>query len=378
MSIEKITVHNFQCHKDLSLELGRVTTIVGPSDSGKSALMRALDWVCFNRGRVALLTRRGEKDTSVTITIDGHEVTRTTSNNAYIVDGVELGCIGRTIPAEVVSLFRMTEDNLQRQHDYLFWFSVKGGELTRNFNRIVDLTKLDEWVRAGSSIERSFHEKVKYCVTRMGELLDEERHLIPFEKMAIVFDGLKLLFTEIGTKRNRLTGVINLLTDISNNNRNLQFLTDYKTELSGLLDLGSRYFDGTTRLTDIKNALRLVARVEKGTEYRNDLRKLACCYYDGLTAISRRDSLNAIISVLNIEIPNITKYRELLRSLETAIRRMVGISRLIDQIGEIESNIVATRRHLNELKTELTTKLDGVCPICGRTLGTETEFGGHE
>ena len=147
--LTKIELTDFQCHEHLSLDLGKITTLVGPSDSGKSAIIRALDWAVYNNGRTAQLIRRGAKAASVTITVDDHIVTRTTKKNAYIVDGTELSSIGRSQPADVPNIFRMGEDNIQRQHEYLFWFSASGSELTRNFNRVVDLSKLDEWVHTG-------------------------------------------------------------------------------------------------------------------------------------------------------------------------------------------------------------------------------------
>ncbi len=122
--ISKITLTNFQCHKDLTITLDRITTLVGPSDSGKSSVIRALDWAIFNEGRTSFLTTRGSKQASVTVEVDNHTITRTTKNNSYIVDGTELSSIGKNLPAEVPNVFRMGEDNIQRQHEYLFWFSA--------------------------------------------------------------------------------------------------------------------------------------------------------------------------------------------------------------------------------------------------------------
>lgn len=41
--IEKITLKNFKSHDDTTIELGRVTAIVGPNGCGKSSVLRALD-----------------------------------------------------------------------------------------------------------------------------------------------------------------------------------------------------------------------------------------------------------------------------------------------------------------------------------------------
>jgi AAA15 family ATPase/GTPase len=41
--MKKLRIKNFQIHKDLEIEFGPITTIVGPSDIGKSAVLRALN-----------------------------------------------------------------------------------------------------------------------------------------------------------------------------------------------------------------------------------------------------------------------------------------------------------------------------------------------
>ena len=48
--IKKLNILNFQSHKDTSLSFAPgVNVIVGASDSGKSAIIRALRWLIWNR-----------------------------------------------------------------------------------------------------------------------------------------------------------------------------------------------------------------------------------------------------------------------------------------------------------------------------------------
>lgn len=86
--IEKIHVRNFQSLHDVSLELGPFTVIVGPSSSGKSALMRALRTLTSNRRGDEFISH-GERTTSITARTDRGTVTLTrskkTTDNAYVV-----------------------------------------------------------------------------------------------------------------------------------------------------------------------------------------------------------------------------------------------------------------------------------------------------
>ena len=118
--ITRITLNDFQCHRHLDLTLGRITTLVGTSDCGKTAIVRSIDWVVFNRGTASALVRRSAANVSVNIEIDGHIIERFSKGNGYRLNGVAFNSINKTVPVEIANLFRMTEDNVQRQHDNLY------------------------------------------------------------------------------------------------------------------------------------------------------------------------------------------------------------------------------------------------------------------
>ena len=85
--ISKIELKNIQSHKDTTIELDPgINIIVGSSNNGKSTIMRAINWVTYNRplgidtlASHWILDKKGNlKDTmSASIfTDDGHSVTR--------------------------------------------------------------------------------------------------------------------------------------------------------------------------------------------------------------------------------------------------------------------------------------------------------------
>lgn len=66
--IKKIILQNFQSHKYTVIELDEeLNVIVGPSDSGKSAIIRALKWVLYNEPAGDFFIREGEREASVTL-----------------------------------------------------------------------------------------------------------------------------------------------------------------------------------------------------------------------------------------------------------------------------------------------------------------------
>lgn len=153
MKIRDITLLNFQAHKQLSLELDKgITTIVGDSDVGKSAVLRALRWTLLNdfagedfinegaSSAVALVGIRANKQNLAV------ERQRGDGNTYKIIAGesVEFASFGQGVPEEIAKILRVSELNFQSQHDAPFWFDLNGGELSKALNSVVDLSLIDE------------------------------------------------------------------------------------------------------------------------------------------------------------------------------------------------------------------------------------------
>lgn len=88
--IRKITIKNFQSHKDTEIHLDDYVIIHGATNSGKSAIIRAIKWCLYNESppEGAELTRFGEKDTEVAIYFnDGTVIVRKRAGklNEYIL-----------------------------------------------------------------------------------------------------------------------------------------------------------------------------------------------------------------------------------------------------------------------------------------------------
>ncbi|MDE2104483.1 MAG: AAA family ATPase, partial [Patescibacteria group bacterium] len=70
MRIKSLELRDFQCHKSLVLDLNApVVCIKGPTDSGKSAILRALRWVCQNNFAGDDFIREGAKKAEVVLNV---------------------------------------------------------------------------------------------------------------------------------------------------------------------------------------------------------------------------------------------------------------------------------------------------------------------
>lgn len=147
--IERLLIQNFQRHRKLAIDFpAGITTIVGPSDAGKSAILRALRWVATNNPGGDAFVRHGAGGCTVRLVVDGRTITRRRSTdgetNTYNLDKAEYRAFGRGVPADIELLLNMGPVCWQRQHDAPFWFSESPGEVSRQLNAIVNLGVIDE------------------------------------------------------------------------------------------------------------------------------------------------------------------------------------------------------------------------------------------
>ncbi len=66
MRLVSLQLVNFQVHTGLIIDFSPgITTIVGPTDHGKSSILRALRWVCLNDLSGEQFIREGRKSCAV-------------------------------------------------------------------------------------------------------------------------------------------------------------------------------------------------------------------------------------------------------------------------------------------------------------------------
>lgn len=107
-ALKSIKLINFQSHRDTLINLaglGYLTVITGPSDSGKTAIIRALRWVCYNVPQGDGFIFNAEDKCTVSLVYeDGTMVERIRSRggiNRYIVNGQTFEGFGTGVPLEV-------------------------------------------------------------------------------------------------------------------------------------------------------------------------------------------------------------------------------------------------------------------------------------
>src|SRR4030042_795222 len=196
--IHSLHLTNFQSHKDTHLEFHPgVNVIVGTSDSGKSAVIRALRWLVWNRPVGDEFRSSWGGDTSVDVELNSGQVTRIRTKvfNGYRLGADEVFEATKTdVPQEVQQTLNLGDINLQQQLDSPFLLSQSPGAVAEHFNHVAHLDQIDTGLRNVQGWIRQLEQDAKSNEQRIKGLEEELKgfeHLEKFEAEVEVLKGLK-------------------------------------------------------------------------------------------------------------------------------------------------------------------------------------------
>lgn len=185
--IDRLVVSNFQSLESADIELGPFTVIVGPSNSGKSALLRALRAVIRNVNSPSSV-KVGKNAFTSQVTFGGTDVSieRGKSQSTYRVilpDGTEevFTKAGRTVPDEVQKFLGLPSPDgpdltFTTQIDPPFLLSETGTVAAKMLGDLTNVSRLHAAAREANRrrLEASKEQKFRQddaigCATRFRE-----------------------------------------------------------------------------------------------------------------------------------------------------------------------------------------------------------------
>ena len=115
-AIANLEITRYQGHKNTSMALHpNVNIILGPSDVGKSTIVRAINWVSTNRpigDDYRMDFGKGDTEVGVEFVDESYVLRRKgTSFNGYEADGKDLKALRTDVPLEVKEIMQMDEEN---------------------------------------------------------------------------------------------------------------------------------------------------------------------------------------------------------------------------------------------------------------------------
>lgn len=300
--IKRVTIENFQSHKFSEIELDDFTVIIGPTDSGKSAIIRAIRWCLYNDVDNTGFIREGEKFAEVMVEFDnGRKIIRHrgSDENSYRLvsreGDVKLTAFGAGPVAEVLKFHGMYEANLfgdpqnlnvASQLEPPFFLAESAARKAVMIGQIANTDVIDVAIEKSAQDIRTEKAKDK---TLKGELKKVNNDLQNYT-------NLPLLRTE-------LTNIEESLAELENLSGKIDTAQKISSTINSLEEIRKNCIKTIRHEDDVNKVIREI----QDTELLSGNMKPMKNYLSALTTnLSKNRDLNGIIKTIDLEKVNFT------------------------------------------------------------------------
>jgi len=253
--LKRIRIKNFQKHDKLDVEFSpNTTTIVGSSDSGKSAVIRALRWACLNKPNGNSFIRHGEKSCKVRIEVDDSQITRTKgSSNSYKLNDIKFEAFGTSVPDEIEDTLKLSDLNFQCQHDTPFWFSESAGQVSKNLNQIIDLSIIDKTLSEVASLVRKCKADVD-ATDRALQASQEQLNELEWTKDAAKeFSRIENLSEDKTSTHKQIQSMQLLICELKEANKKIESKEQFENDFNEIEKISKSIDD--SKITELSEAI---------------------------------------------------------------------------------------------------------------------------
>jgi exonuclease SbcC len=357
--LKQLHAKNFRSHEETTLEFGPgVNAIVGDPNSGKTNLLRLIQWIATNRPLGEGCIRRGELEARGQMVFEDPGVSAVTrvrgkSINTYtLVDSqrdMEINA-GNAPPDDVAELLNMSEVNYQAQLAPYFLVFESPGAIAGYIRQITGLEDIKDVLDILARKHR----------TTVGIIKDR-----------------KVSLEEVETKLKELDGID--LDRLEESIQQYESIHEEKSIEETLLQTLERIIDQLNEVTSQKIVLpeeRLSQIAQEAATESTEYQKASSTLSDLCSLISNLQSVQNSQIQLPDDIDSLFSRRQVLqKECEEAEVQFVNLHNLIMNLTDeqerrdpLQVEISAADQLVRSLKEQLT-----VCPSCGSELTEETK-----
>lgn len=359
-----LLIRNFQSHEESFVEFSPgVTLITGTSNHGKTAILRALNWIINNRPLGDSFIRHDQECCDIILATDKGSVRRLRSKreNLYIVGPsesisfdpkvlnescIQFTAMGSDVPKEVNDRLRISPINVQQQLDPYFLVLDSPGRVGSYFNSIIHLDEVEDVIDELTKRSRSEANKIK-------DLKEEEKkvdeYIVFYEKLDL--DKFEKLLDRYDRARD-LTATKK--KEILEFNKLIRELKEIESTLVELPDITSVLEKSKVIPLEIevikKSLVHLQGLVEDYNRLNHSVLSLSS---DSFSSIEKAEPLGKEISTLD-------------KSLDD----LFGLIEKFKKIEETSKELACEIGKASKLKQSFLEQLT-VCPYCETNLSEE-------
>ena len=301
--ISTIIIKNFQSHRHTVLNLDEhVNVILGSSDVGKTAILRALGWVFFNEPQGTAFIRAGETSTSVELIYsDGYSVKRIRNKkfNGYHINHPDFGepkklsGFGSSVPEEIqeitgVRKFEIADKiespiTYQTQLEGAFLLSESSIKKAKAIGAISNVNIIDRAIQIANSNIKDFRKNINTSEEALKNSEEQIKEYDNLDERKQNLEKVKDLYSEL-IQKNKMNENLSVLNQRLDNNierikteentiKSLSFVDEtYKTyyKLNSLLIKGADYYNKFMNLRNNKALYETNMKIINNTNFLED------------------------------------------------------------------------------------------------------------
>ncbi|OCL28041.1 hypothetical protein U472_02250 [Orenia metallireducens] len=351
VSIKSIELINFQSHENSKLNLDQgLNVITGPSDQGKSAIIRALRWVLYNEPRGNDFIRHGKKKCQVGIELsNGFKIIRkrTPSKNRYILttpEGEEhiFEKVGSGVPEEILKIHGMrkiylgTDDettlNIDYQLEGAFLLTDSGSIRAKTLGRLINVHVVDVAIQNTTRDIKRNNAEQSQLLELIAENEEKLKEFDDLDKIKEDINSQKQILLELKNSNNRLEKLKYLKNreeQIASEQKEIDKILNQLSNLDKLEVIYSSLADNSSRLDKLKVYLK---------DYREEQAELNICTKI-LDKLEDMDELFKIYEQLSLSVNrlrSLNKYFMDYKKQEHSIKVGKRILEELEGLGKVE------------------------------------------
>jgi exonuclease SbcC len=352
--IKEIEIENFQNIQKASIELDPgINIFTGESDQGKSAIIKALVWLFFNRPAGEEYIRKIDgKPVShclVSAIVNENKIKRerTKTTNVYFLNGKKKEAMGKhVVPEEIQEVLNISETNIQTQFKPFFLLSLSPGQRAKQLNQAVGLDEIDLVLSQINSEVRSTKAKTSELKEKIKEKKNEVKKFNYVDDLKREIKELSVYFKQVGKVSSDITELKNLIQNVEDCEKEIGVLKNtlkIESEVKHLASQVQTIKDFENEISDLKSSIQEIQTTEQ--------------------------KLKAIEKILSAE-GDLKQLKSTMEKLQTIGADCTDLNYLLYKAHCAEEGIKKAKSRLQEGEKTLhsiQTRIKKRCPLCGRT-----------